>query len=142
MGVAVYNDADFKAAFPEFAATPSNLLSAKFSLAGLFLNNSDSSPVQDVGLRTQLLYMVTAHLAKLDPAIGGQETVGRVSNATEGGVSVAADYLTQSQSQAFWVQTQYGAMFWTSTAFLRSARYVAAPRRNMGVPGRSWPWRL
>jgi hypothetical protein len=140
MGVAVYNDADFKAAFPAFAATPSGQLLAKFGLAGLYLDNTDCSPVRDVAARTQLLYMITAHLAQLDPTIGKQETVGRISNAAEGSVSVATDYVTQSQSQAFWVQTQYGAMFWAATARFRSARYVPAPRRRLGVPGVPGGW--
>lgn len=143
MAVAVYVDADFKALFPAFAATASNLLSAKFGLAGLYLTNTDSSPVQDVNLRTQLLYMITAHLAQLDPTIGGQAVVGRISNATEGAVTVATDYKTQSQTESFWVQTQYGAMFWNATAKFRSALYRPAPRRRLGVPNvGAWGWRL
>lgn len=143
MGVAVYNDAEFKAAYPEFAATSQGLLAAKFGIAGLFLTNTDCSPVQDVLARTQLLYMITAHLAKLDPAIGGQGTVGRISQASEGDVSVSTDYGTLSQSQAYWVQTQYGAMYWAATVKFRSARYIPAPRRHLGVPsgpgGWGWP---
>lgn len=147
MAAVIFDPAAFIARFPEFAAVPTPYLQALFDDAGgLYLDNTDCSPIQDVNKRARLLNLIVAHLCKLAPpaaatGVGGQELVGRISNATEGSVSVAAEYVTQSQSQAFWVQTPYGAQYWAATAFKRTLHHVAAPQRNMGVPFYGIPFR-
>jgi hypothetical protein len=128
MAVVAYDDAIFKARYPEFAAVSSTLLSACFNDAGLYLSNTDGSPVSDTERRRQLLNMLTAHIAVLGGALtpgGGAEPVGRVSSATEGAVSAQFDYGQMTDNNGAWFkQTAYGAQFWQATSSLRGFRYM------------------
>lgn len=147
MTVVVFDPAAFIVRFPEFATVNASYLQALFDDgAALLLDNTDCSPIQDVNKRARLLNLIVAHLCKLappaaGPGVGGQDMVGRITNATQGSVSVAAEMLTQSASAAYWNQTQYGALYWAGTAFARTMRHVAAPRRNLGVPTFGLPFR-
>jgi hypothetical protein len=129
MAVVVFNPTTFKARYPEFSGVADALLGACFTEAGLYLSNTDSSPVQDVARRTLLLNMLTAHIAYLGGALsadGQPRPVGRVSNAAEGSVSAGFEYM-QPGTQAWFVQTQYGAAFWQATSSLRGFRYISQP---------------
>jgi hypothetical protein len=54
--------------------------------------------------------------------------VGRINTATEGDVSVAAEWQAPpNANQAYFVQTKYGAQYWTATARFRLGIFVAAP---------------
>ena len=81
--------ADFTAAYSEFAsAPPEPTLQAYFDLAGeVWLRNDGTGPVRSTTLQTQLLYMLTAHLAQLfGPSADGSAPsglVGRISSGTE-----------------------------------------------------------
>lgn len=142
MAVAVFNYAKWAARFPELAngGVTETVALSFFEDAGFFLDNSDCSPVQDMDKRLTLLNYVVAHLAALAgyPLAPGSTTptapgtVGRISRATEGTVSVESDYGTVRESEAWWIQTQYGATFWQMTRWLRTMRYVAAPPRYFG----------
>lgn len=123
-GVVTFDPAAFKLRYPEFATVGDSLLGMYFDEAGLYLNNTPCSVVQDLARRTTLLYMLTAHIAGLSVA----SLVGRISNATEGSVSVTADMGPVTNSQAWYLQTKYGASYWNATRPYRTARYV---------PGRS-----
>ncbi len=110
-----------------------------FDLACMYLSNKDGSIVTDIPRRTRLLNLLTAHIAQLMGAnAGGSGTpgmVGRISDATEGTVTARATYADQtSQSMAWYIQTQYGAMYWQATQAFRTFRY-ARPR----VPACPWP---
>lgn len=144
MAVAVFVYADWTAMFPEMASVTGSVAESFFSIAELLLDNTDCSPVTNVTQRTTLLYFATAHVASLagyPVASGGTATpsgmVGRVSSATEGTVSVATDYGAVSSSQAWWLQSQYGATFWQLTAGFRTMRYAAAPARYFGPARRA-----
>lgn len=131
MTVVVFDPADFKARYPEFAAVGDPLLQAYFGEAGLYLSNTDNSPVQNVALRAVFLNMLTAHIAALGGALssdGQPRPVGRVSSATEGSVSASMEYLAPGSS-AWFAQTQYGAAFWQATTSLRGFRYIHQPTR-------------
>ena len=131
MTAVVFDPAAFKARYPEFAAVGDPLLQACFGEAGLYLSNTDNSPVQNVTRRAVLLNMLTAHIAALGGALssdGQPRPVGRVSSATEGSVSASMEYLAPGSS-AWFAQTQYGAAFWQSTTSLRGFRYIAQPTR-------------
>lgn len=129
MGVAIFDPVAFKTRYPEFAAVADATLSACFTEAGLYLTNTDRSPVQNVTRRTILLNMLTAHIAwiggKLNPN-GQPKPVGRTSSASEGSVSVSLEYLPPG-TQAWFVQSQYGAAFWQATSSLRGFRYRPRP---------------
>lgn len=146
MSVAVFDYDLWVTTYPEFATVTEPVATVQFDTATLFLNNTECSPVRDVTRRLSLLNMVTAHLTKLFVTVGGvapSGLVGRVSSATEGSVSVSTEYVAaQTNSQAFWNQTPYGALFWAATVGLRSARYVPGPRPFLGSAagyGRN-PW--
>lgn len=137
MAVAVFNLGQFLARYPEFnavnAANPGRL-AGLFQEAGLYLPNTDCSPVQDVCKRGVLLNMITAHISFLagDLSADGQaRPVGRLSQAGEGSVSATFDYTSPEPGSGPWYQqSQYGAAFWAATMNLRGMRYVCSQRRR------------
>lgn len=151
MAVAVFDYAQFSALFPELVAggVTGSVASSFFVVAGYLLDNTDCSPVQDLAARLVYLNYATAHIASLSgyPMPAGGVTpvptgvVGRVSSATEGTVSVSSEWgASVSESEAFWLQSSYGALFWNLTRWLRTFRYIPAPPRNFG-PFYSPPFR-
>lgn len=140
MTVVVFDSAAFKEAYPQFAAVSDGMLTNYFNLATLYLSNTDCSIVQDIPKRTTLLWLLTAHIAYLSGALtpdGQPGLVGRISSATEGSVSVATE-MPMTPSSAWFMQTQWGAMFWQSTLSLRSFRYRARPTVVEGQNGRAF----
>jgi hypothetical protein len=144
-----FNAAEFKTAYPAFATVADALLQGDFDAATLFLNNSCCSVVRDANVRQRLLYMLTAHIAALLQGENGKPPsgfVGRISEGREGTVAASAEYASEmTMSEAYFAQTQYGAMFWLGTAPYRSFHYVAAPNRGCvgGLPGivtPGFPW--
>ncbi len=130
MAVVVFDAANFKIRYPEFAGVADLVLSARFDEATLYLSNTDVSPVQDITRRTVLLYLLTAHIATIMGALAGGTPgpVGRVSSATEGSVSIGLEFNAPGTA-AWFMQTQYGASFWQATSSLRGFRYIAQPTR-------------
>lgn len=142
---------EFVAAAPNGPAVPETLYEAYFAEAGMYLNNTDASPVGDVGRRLILLNMITAHIAALNMP-GSSPLVGRITDATEGSVSVTVNYEALPGSEQWFAQTKYGAAYWQATLTFRSARYRPAPGYGaggrplgilgfggtLGVPGRGW----
>lgn len=132
IGVFVYSD--FIAAYSAFAAAPpAATLEAYFALAGeVWLRNDGTGPVKTTVLQTQLLYMLTAHLASLFSGPNGNNPsglVGRIASATQGSVTVSAEY-ESTMNSAWFSQTPYGAAFWAATAGYRSfAAYLPGPTR-------------
>lgn len=132
-GVVIFNAANFIVQYPAFAAYntahPTGLQNY-FNMATLYLNNSLSSYVSDVAMREQLLYLLVAHLGFMDGILTteGQGSkagmVGRVSQATEGSVTVQTQMSATPGTAAWYLQTQYGAQFWAATARYRTMRYV------------------
>lgn len=131
--------------FPEFAYVSSAQAALYFDIATTAHRNDVDGPVGDSGKQLQFLNIVTAHVAALfapkkpggDPA---NPLVGRIASASEGSVSVSADFSGLGQSAAWWSQTRYGAMYWQLTKPYRTARVVLGPRRIMepwpfGLPG-------
>ena len=110
-----------------------------FAEAGLYLNNTDCSIVQDVNLRGVLLNMITAHIAFLSGALtadGQPRPVGRVTSASEGAVSASFDYPALTPGSGPWfAQSQYGISFWQATTSYRGARYFPQPTRVEGFTG-------
>ena len=140
MAVATFDLAAFNALYPELTKVDATLGPLLFARAGLFLDNTGCSPVQDVTARTMLLYMVVAHLAASGPgtaaagSAAAQGLVGRITGASEGSVSVSLDYGTQSASAAYWLQSPYGAAYWAAMAPYRLGVYVPPNRGPLGPP--------
>lgn len=142
MAIVVFVPADFKLIYPEFGAVPDARCTAMFGLAaGSLLDNTDNSPVMAGDVRTNLFYLLVAHLLTLfgtgvaganDDA--GSSPVGRLSTATEGSVTSSFEYdVPQGSAIAPWfLQTAYGALYWTAIAPYRSARYIANGASGIG----------
>jgi Protein of unknown function (DUF4054) len=149
-GIVQFDAPEFVAVWPEFTGLTNGQMSNAFNLATLVLNNSCRSRVGDANTRLTLLYMLTAHVLFLvsgtnDGAgtiVPPPGVVGRIAQAAEGSVSVAAEYSSEvSQSEAWFIQTKYGAMFWQATAQYRTMHYVGAPLTGPNGPGYPFqPW--
>lgn len=146
-GLVQFDAAEFNALYPEFAGLPAPVEQNAFNDATFLLNNSCASIVRDANDRLILLYKVTAHVLFLSAGTddgAGDVTpppgiVGRIDSAAEGSVSVSASYSSEvGQSEAFFIQTKYGAMFWQMTAVYRTMHYVGAPQVGPNGPG--YPW--
>ena len=148
IGVSIFVFADWAALYPELVAptetppgtgtTTAAQAANDFVLAGLYLNNTPCSVVQNISVRTMLLYMLTAHIAALAARQAaepdGNAIVGRISDATQGSVSVSADVGTTNNNQAWFYQTQYGMSFWQATAAFRAGgRYKPGRVPYLGV---------
>lgn len=139
MSVVAFDPAAFYAQFPELSTVSVPQLQGYFAMAsnGL-IDNTDTSVVPDLppqaGLRTQVLLLATAHLAKLFATVNGQAPsglVGRINSAAEGSVNVGVELKIDAQSAQFWIQTGYGLLVWQMLAPFRTALWVSGPVRNM-----------
>lgn len=134
-GSVVFSAEEFLDSYPQFTQVSPAALQGNFSLACLLLDNSSASVVQDAPTRQYLLYLLTCHISALLNGVDGEPpagTVGRISDATQGSVSVRAEWASSvSNSEAFYIQTQWGAMAWQMMAQYRTARYVP-PDCGMG----------
>jgi hypothetical protein len=140
-GVVEFDPTDFKAAFPEFATIADEVLVANFGFATLQLDPGCNSAVCDAVTRESLLNLLVAHITALRNGMNGQPApgmVGRIGYAIEGSVAATADMGPQVYGQAYYNQTQFGAMYWTSTARFRQAQYVSSPPTCADFPIRQW----
>ena len=147
VGVVQFSSDEFNVLYPEFAGLNPTVQQNSFNDATLLLNNSCNSYVFDANQRMSLLYTLTAHCLLIDRGTNdgqgnvtpAQGIVGRIDNASEGSVSVSASYNSDvSQSEAYFIQTKYGAKFWEQTAYIRTATYIGAPSVGPNAPG--FPW--
>ena len=120
--------------FPELALWTNSAQATQYwTEATMLLDNTISSPVQDISQRTMLLNLLTAHISQLRQPLNGQPSspfVGRISEATEGSVTVKAEMLAAPGSAQWYNQTKYGSQCWQMTLPFRSARYSVGPRRS------------
>jgi len=134
MAVVTFNYPAWVTRYPEFKDTvPAPLATAYFSEACLYCDNSGAGPVTDAAKLALLLNMLTAHIA----ALASQDLVGRITDATEGSVSVSASMGDAVPgNRAWYLQTKYGAAYWQATAALRTMTYI--PRRFCGYSPRGY----
>jgi hypothetical protein len=130
----VFNFAAWQTRYPEFCCVTQPLAQAYFDEASLYCWNDIENPAARFGILPTLLNMLTAHIAALyttqGPTQDANTLVGRIDSATEGSVSVHADMgdaNVGSPSQAWYMQTKYGASYWAASAPYRTARYSARP---------------
>lgn len=133
--------------YPEFANISEPMAVGFFNEAQLYYNNQGWPGSLPNALT--LLNMLTAHIAWLyaprddsnNPASTGQNAsplVGRISNASEGSVSVQTELTSSdSPSRDFFAQTKYGLSYWQATLNFRVAHYRARPTRVINGP---FPW--
>ncbi len=138
-GVVAFDWTYFSTRFPECSAPGLGILGMVFNEAALYCDNSPASPVADAsvgGQRYLFLHLITAHLSALSFGTTGKNgqaaspLVGRINSATEGSVTVQAEFKVPDGTPQFWAQTKYGVMFWTAAAGYRQMFYIAGPRRQ------------
>lgn len=139
--IVTFNYAGWVQLFPNFAYISESQAQLYFGVATQLHRNDGGGPVTDAQTQTNLLNLLTAHIAQLfAPAPNGQagrdaSIVGRITNASEGSVSVATEMpMPSNPSSAWFLQTQYGALYWTASAPFRTMRYMP------GLPRPMNPW--
>lgn len=146
-GVVQFSAPEFVALYPEFTGLTNGVMQNAFNDSIFLLNNSCASAVQDANARLILLYKVTAHVLLLNAGTNDgagdtttpQGVVGRVDSAAEGSVSASAQYnAIVGESEAFFIQTKYGAQFWQMTASYRTMHYIGPPSFGPNGPGLDW----
>jgi hypothetical protein len=141
--------ANWEALFPEMEAVSEPAATLYFNMATLYVRNDGCGPINDVNMLTTVLYLTTAHLAKIFsnqtngvPTTGGSsppnQAVGRIASAAEGSVSTSLEMPEQPPSAAWWNQTIYGAAAWKALAPYRTARYIGPTRRRIFNPPGSY----
>lgn len=129
------------ARYPEFGPSgsqpvDSTLAQLYFDEAGLYLENVNVSVISSIAQQSQLMNMLTAHIAALNAAQSGgggsSPLVGRVSSATEGSVSVSSENDYPPGTPQWYQQTKYGAAYWAATIQYRTMHYIPGPVE--GVP--------
>lgn len=142
-----FNFTNFALRYPEFAPCGEALCQLYYDEAGIYCANSAASAPFADGTLTNLLWMLTAHIAWINaprdangnPAASGvpaSSIVGRINSASEGSVSVGAENNFPPGTPQWYQQTRYGAAYWAATAGYRTMRYSARPT---GVPGVVYP---
>lgn len=150
MAVAMFDYSAWAVLYPSLATTVDvTLATALFGQAGLYLNNTDCSPVCDVATRLALLNLLVAHLAVVGgycPSVRPAGAVGTLSDATEGSVRVKYDVIpAKGALEAWYLQTPYGFQYWAATAGYRQAQYIPGPAQfvdpftfALGYGGTRW----
>lgn len=134
--VATFSFIAFAARYREFATLDTTLAESYFAEASLYHANDGTGPVRDPAQQALLMNMVTAHIAALnaldDDSDPKSPLVGRISNASEGSVSVAVQNDYPPGTAQWWQQSKYGSSYWAATAGYRTMRYRPGPRRYFG----------
>lgn len=141
MAQVVFDPVAFAATYPEFTSAGTARATLMFTIASQsILDNTDNSPVMDINYRTQLFYMLVAHLLILmGPTTNASSTPvntppGRISSATQGSISSSFELnIPVGSAMAPWFnQTKYGALYWMATAQFRSAIYIVTGDSGTG----------
>ena len=91
MPAVVFDKARFQAAYPEVQASDAQF-AMWFTQAESLLDNTDHSIVKKLEEREMLLFLLVRHFAALAERAAQGGLVGRIASATEGSVSVSAEY--------------------------------------------------
>src|SRR5438309_2122350 len=109
---AIFDFPAWIARYPEFAEdVDAPLAQAFFAEASIYHRNDGGGPVQDPISQLALLNMMTSHIAQLYQVENGaavNELVGRITNASQGSVTVAADADLGNGISQWLAQTKYG----------------------------------
>lgn len=150
MGVTVTFDyAKWVARYPEFVNVADATAQLYFTEATIYhTNRGVGSGPSDPAVQLMLLNMLTAHIAARYALPSGQAQpadgiVGRITSASEGSVSVQAEYAKDvTINQAWYMTTKYGTDYWNATRPYRTMRYRpgAAAFGQRGAP-RGFGWR-
>ena len=135
--IATFNFQTWVTRYPEFKYVDANIAEAYWDEATLYHTNDGSGPVRHETQQALLLNMLTAHIAQLYKVRDGQpvsDLVGRIDSASEGSVSVSAEYDLPPGTSQWYKQTKYGISYWNATIAFRTMQYRPAPRRIFELP--------
>lgn len=137
MGVIVQFDyLTWSQLFPQFAnnVNQAQVESLILPLAEQYCRNDGTGPVNSAQSQTNLLNLMVAHITQLLFGSNGNPPspiVGRINSASEGTVSVAAEF--PAEPGAVWFnQTPFGAAFYQASLPYRLFRYRPAARTCRG----------
>lgn len=142
MGVVVtFNYTNWAALFPQFSnLTEQQVTGPVLTLAEQYCRNDGGGPVTNEALQTEMLNLMVAHVAQILYGSTTQPvapTVGRLSSATEGSVSASFDFPT-TPTNAWFLQTPYGAAYWQLTTPFRRFRYISKITPQPQITGGPW----
>ena len=142
-----FNYSQFVGAYPTFANCSPAQCAEAFAQACAIQPNNTCTPPFNAGTLPMLLNLLTAHLLWLtaprdnqgNPAATGKPPpalVGRINTASKGSVSAGVEWQDGggNPSQPWFLQSQWGALYWQMTAQYRTFRYSPRPTR-IGIPG-------
>lgn len=144
MGVVVtFDPTTWKALWsPTFDYLSDDQATQYFNLATAIHRNDGGGPVVVAAQQTNLLNLITAHMVALfAPKANGAAAsplVGRISDATEGSVSVSVQNEYPPGTAQWFQQTQYGSMYWVASAPFRTMRYIPNPRSPVNAGAGLW----
>ncbi len=124
--------------FPELAVYVSPTQAQAYCVEACTLNQRATNYYTPGDRGYLLINLLTAHVAALRAPLGSPSSplVGRISNATEGSVTVAAEFKVPDGCPQYYAQTKYGVEAWVLMAPDRTMRYVPPAPRRFGM--RRW----
>jgi hypothetical protein len=145
-GPVIFNYPLWAQRYPEFSQTVGpDLAQLLFAEAGQYCDNSPCSVICDIPLRTIILNALVAHLAVLNVGANGSPAsplVGRLSDASEGSVSVSTEMGNPGDAGAsvnWYMQSKYGASAWQLMSPYRlGGRYTPGAVPYLGVSPFGW----
>ncbi len=152
MGVVVtFDPAAWRAQFPEFSYLSDSQADAYFAMATGVQRNDGGGPISVASVQLSMLNVLTAHVAALfaptKTGAAASSLVGRISDATEGSVSVSVQNDYAPGTAQWFQQTKYGSMWYVMSAPYRTMRYIPNPRSPVnagafpgfgGLSGSGW----
>lgn len=120
--IVTFDYAEFIEVYSDFSKMPEAQLQNYFDIATGILSNRIGVVVCDKNKLKRMLYLLTAHIAFLFSR--GAGTIGAMSSATEGSVSVGFA-VPQNLNNAWFNQSQYGQLFWQLAKPYITGRYIA-----------------
>jgi len=124
-----FNYAIWSGRFPELApkVTEDQAQSYWDEAAFAFIDPDSDCPIACARDRAMLLGLIVAHIAYCRGASAASAAglVGRISNVTEGSVTIGTEFKSYTGDQeAYFGQSPYGVQYWAMTAGYRTMHYV------------------
>lgn len=135
--------------FPQFAVNPGQTAVVNFILpfaqtyAWREIQSGVGCVAMDGAIQANLLNLMVAHITQLLYGPNGTTPsglVGRISQATEGSVSLSTEWPV-TQANAWYLQTPFGAMYWQMLQpYFLGGVYVPGPNPGPFGPSSAYGW--
>lgn len=141
-GAVLFDYMAWTTAFPIFQDLSQDTAEMYWRLAGNYLNNTARSACTDPQERSDILSLITAHIAQIfasnaassGDVAGGPQLSGRLQSVTQGSVSLSVAPLGDGTRawEAWFNQTTYGSVVWGLLQRYLLARAMYRPRPFLG----------